>query len=159
MTTFRALLIAFITASVITGCGYRLQGQHDAVASDIRVQVIAQDDSIGLKKAVKQQMQGAQGNVVATLTIVSAQVERRPLSYDSGVAAAQYNVEMIAWVNLVDVQGKELATMQPLQVNRVYSYDRNFALAKENEQREIEAELLEALANQITRFVKVSVAQ
>jgi len=159
MTTFRALLIAFIAASVITGCGYRLQGQQDAAVSDIRIQVIAQDDSIGLAKAIKQQMQGAQGNVAATLTVVSAQVERRPLSYDSGVAAAQYNVEMITWVNLVDIDGKELATMQPIQVNRVYSYDRNFALAKENEQREIEAELLKALANQVTRFVKISVTQ
>lgn len=151
------MIVALIATSLLAGCGYQLKGTNSALSQPIDVTLRSDAPQVGIVKSLTPMLDQLQADGAPKLMVdlANAQINRRALSYDSGVSAAQYAIEMVVWVTVTNQQGKQLATMQPMRATAVYSYDRNYALAKEHEQRLVEAGLADQLAKQIVTLCQM----
>jgi outer membrane lipopolysaccharide assembly protein LptE/RlpB len=157
----RLTIMLTLAAALLGGCGYQLKGSDSPLNTPLSLSITTQGDDLGIEESLSQlaQQLPSADSAVINVSLSNAMVTRRPLSYDSGVTAAQYAVEMVVWVQMADAKGGELASLQPVRVNGVYSYDRNYALAKEHEQRQLEQDLADKLAKQILTQAQMLVSQ
>ena len=136
--TIKRLIIALLTTSLLTACGFQLRGNY-LLDDDLQTLYVSSTDVHGeLTRLVKLSLTRNQVNVlkrpktdIPELRIISDELDRRTLSLFSNGQVAEY--ELIYSVHYqVRFAGEDAKDFR-FELYRDYQDDPNFALAKSRE--------------------------
>ncbi len=155
------LIIALLTTTLVSACGWHLRGSSSVPLNIDSVFVTAEDSYGSLISTVKQslasnQVAAAQSSAEAQYTIILSNEEndRRTVSVGNGALAAEYELTMSIDYVIQDSSGKALIEKSTATSIRAYDYDRNAVVAKNEEENLIKAEMRNNVAQQILRRLR-----
>ena len=152
----KTILIALLTASLLTACGFQLRGDY-LLDDDMQTLYVSSTDVHGeLTRLVKLSLTRNQVNVlkhskadIPELRIISDKLDRRTLSLFSNGQVAEY--ELIYTVNYqVRFTGEDARDFR-FELYRDYQDDPNLALAKSRELSLLLSEMRTSAADKILR--------
>ena len=154
--TIKRLIIALLTTSLLTACGFQLRGNY-LLDDDLQTLYVSSTDVHGeLTRLVKLSLTRNQVNVlkrpktdIPELRIISDELDRRTLSLFSNGQVAEY--ELIYSVHYqVRFAGEDAKDFR-FELYRDYQDDPNFALAKSRELTLLLSEMRTSGADKILR--------
>jgi len=154
--TIKRLIIALLTTSLLTACGFQLRGNY-LLDDDLQTLYVSSTDVHGeLTRLVKLSLTRNQVNVlkrpktdIPELRIISDKLDRRTLSLFSNGQVAEY--ELIYSVHYqVRFAGEDAKDFR-FELYRDYQDDPNFALAKSRELTLLLSEMRTSGADKILR--------
>jgi LPS-assembly lipoprotein len=154
--TIKRLIIALLTTSLLTACGFQLRGNY-LLDDDLQTLYVSSTDVHGeLTRLVKLSLTQNQVNVlkhsktnIPELRIISDELDRRTLSLFSNGQVAEY--ELIYSVHYqVRFAGEDAKDFR-FEIYRDYQDDPNFALAKSRELSLLLSEMRTSGADKILR--------
>ncbi|MFQ3266739.1 MAG: LPS-assembly lipoprotein [Colwellia sp.] len=154
--TIKRLIIALLTTSLLTACGFQLRGNY-LLDDDLQSLYVSSTDVHGeLTRLVKLSLTRNQVNVlkrsktdIPELRIISDELDRRTLSLFSNGQVAEY--ELIYSVHYqVRFAGEDAKDFR-FEIYRDYQDDPNFALAKSRELSLLLSEMRTSGADKILR--------
>lgn len=154
--TIKRLIIALLTTSLLTACGFQLRGNY-LLDDDLQTLYVSSTDVHGeLTRLVKLSLTRNQVNVlkrpktdIPELRIISDELDRRTLSLFSNGQVAEY--ELIYSVHYqVRFAGEDAKDFR-FEIYRDYQDDPNFALAKSRELSLLLSEMRTSGADKILR--------
>lgn len=157
MTKLRILIITLITASVITGCGFKLRNDYQLAERFNVIHLVSLEPHSKLKNEVKKRLKIHNVDVVEDqaeskylkLIIYPEQLDRRLLSLFRSGQVAEYELIYSITYQLMDEKG-EVSDFQ-FELLREYQDDPDQVLAKSRELELILSELRREAADHIIR--------
>jgi LPS-assembly lipoprotein len=150
----RWLAIALV-ASLVSACGFRLQGTVSLPASIGSVYVSTADEltpfSVALRQALRNSgatLAGSAGEAGVVVRVSRDRSGRRVLSVSARNTPQEYEI-FYAVDYSIDRSGAEALPEQSLELTRNFSFDESLLLAKQNE----EEILLDAMARDLAGLV------
>lgn len=155
------LIIALLTTTLVSACGWHLRGSSNVSLNIESVFVTAEDSYGSLVSTVKQsltsnQVAAAQSSSEAQYTIVlsNEKHDRRTASVGNNAFAAEYELTISVDYVIQDSSGQALTEKSTATSVRTYDYDRNAVVAKNEEENLIKNEMRNNVAQQILRRLR-----
>jgi LPS-assembly lipoprotein len=152
-TTHAILLL--LVATLLAGCGFRLQGALDLPEQNRRIYLVAADELTPFAVELRRAVERAGGRVAASpseadlvVRILRDRGGRRILSVSARNTPQEYEV-YYSVSYAVDRDRREVLELQPLELVRNLSFEESQLLAKERE----EAILRDAMARDLALLV------
>ncbi|HCM48538.1 MAG TPA: hypothetical protein DIS98_13945 [Colwellia sp.] len=154
--TIKCLIIALLTTSLLTACGFQLRGNY-LLDDDLQTLYVSSTDVHGeLTRLVKLSLTRNQVNVlkrpktdIPELRIISDELDRRTLSLFSNGQVAEYELIYSVYYQ-VRFAGEDAKDFR-FEIYRDYQDDPNFALAKSRELSLLLSEMRTSGADKILR--------
>lgn len=153
----RALSILFLT--VLSGCGWQLQGRTRLPAALSVTYVDAKDRYSEFTRALQEHLRASGARLVdepglatASIRVLRDESGQRVLSISARNTPQEYEVYYVIEY-AVSTGGTELLPTQRLELTRDYTYDEAAVLAKQREEASLRAALARDLASQVLRRV------
>lgn len=144
-----------LVATLLAGCGFRLQGAIDLPEQNRRIYLVAADELTPFAVELRRAVERAGGRVAASpseadlvVRILRDRGGRRILSVSARNTPQEYEV-YYSVSYAVDRDGREVLELQPLELVRNLSFEEPQLLAKERE----EAILRDAMARDLALLV------
>jgi LPS-assembly lipoprotein len=139
--TFLLLTLVFVTA-----CGYHLRGNIDLPEG--MKNIYLEGGSGQLREGLKKTLRFSDGNLVdraedagIIVKVTQEKMRRRVVSLNSTGRANEYELYYKLDFILLDVEGKKLSEIQPVEITREYFIDQDEILGKSNEDQTIRDEM------------------
>jgi LPS-assembly lipoprotein len=151
----RLLLVLLLSASMLSGCGFKLRGSIDLPESIRSVSISSPD--VKLRDIIADRLQSndvsvtGEGSGSAQINIESADISREVTTIDERGKATGYNLIMRARYNIVDGAGKELIKPSNAIARRDYNFDPDQLLSATREEELLHDEMREEVASSILR--------
>ena len=153
----RALLVGGLSALVLAGCGFHLQGSV-AMPDGVRSVFISTSDELTpFGVALRQSIERSGATIAPSaatadtvLRITRDRTGRRVLSVSSRNTPQEYEL-FYAVEFSIDRAGKEVVQSQPLELTRNFSFTEPQLLAKDREQDVLRDAMAQDLANLVAR--------
>ena len=149
-------VVLFIATST-AGCGWHPRGSYQ-LPPDLRELRTASLDSnsallLKLNRALKSSKVEVTDAPTATrlLQLGHEEQKMRNVSLDQAARSAEREMRVTVEIRVLDKEGKPVWGPQPISASRIYSYDPNSVIAKEDEERLIYGELQDNMIGQIMR--------
>ena len=153
-------LALLLLTLALGACGWELRGDYDLPAELTHIDLRAQqpDHPLVLKfeRALKVAGVDAQdsGAATAVLNIGKINRELRNVAVDSRGRASEKGLWLSVAVSAMTPEGEMLLQQTTLSTNRIYRYDPNNVVAKDEEEQLIEQELYDNLVGQLMRRLR-----
>ncbi len=159
---YSVLIIIFLLASLLQSCGWRLRGASelpDTVKFAV-VDGVAEFSQVGL--AIKQQITSSGAKVLSEadidtihFVVVENRFIRQVRAVDSAGRVSEYGLSYDFAMRVLDAKGKLLVVEREINLNRVYTYDPNNAIAKSDEEANIKSQMISFAVRQDMRRVGI----
>ncbi|WP_348645557.1 LPS assembly lipoprotein LptE [Marinobacter sp. S0848L] len=156
LKTFRLSLLAVITATAVSGCGFQLRGTSPVPAA---LQPLAIDCPNSLParfcESVREQLSlgGIKLEPTETadyvLTLRDYNQDRRASAITAQASAAEYVLRHSVTIELHSANKVPLIAATDLTASETYRYDETNVLAKQREEEELQQQLGDRLAQQV----------
>ena len=153
----RLVLGVALLATLLGGCGFRLQGRQVLPASLAVVLIEAKDEQSEFIHSLRSLLatSGARltrsaGPDVATVQVLRDEVIERVLSVSSRNTPTDYEITYEVELR-VSGGGRELLATEAFSLSRVYSFDERRLLAKEREEEILREALARDMASVVAR--------
>lgn len=160
MLRFKNIFL-LITILFVSACGYHLRGSIDLPEELKRIYL--KDASGQLTKIMRKTLKSSGGKLVdkiqqagIIIVVVKENMDRRVLSLSSTGRANEYQLIYTLNFNLLDAEGKSLAELQHLEINRDYFNDQEQVLAKNIEEQIIWDEIHRKAVQQIINRSRIA---
>jgi LPS-assembly lipoprotein len=163
------LIIFFLTAGLIAGCGFHLRGSQDLSADLPELQLSGINKHSELGRDLIRTLTSSKVNVVdestTVLNITQNNISKRVLSVDSSGRANQYElIYKLGFVLQKKVQDTndakyrlvELVKPQTITEKREFLFDANLVLAKSSEENKLNHDMRQSALIQLLRRLKFS---
>lgn len=154
---FRWLLLSICLASVLAGCGWRLQGTTKLSPVMATTYVDTRDRYTDFNRALRESLEASgarltnnENEATAVVKIIKDESGQRVLTVSGRNTPEEYEV----FYNIeysVNGRTEELIAPEKLELTRDYSYDETAVLAKQKEQSILREALARDLAGQVVR--------
>ncbi len=157
----RALLLALVVV-MLAGCGFQLRKELVLPTELATLRVEASDLNSGLVRSLEAALRRSGAAIVdsgvpvagvARLRIATAALTQRPLSVGGNGRVQEYALVYRVEFELIDAAGLIQVPLQPVQQERIYSFDSGAALGSPGEEElvreELEREVVAAILRQI----------
>jgi len=154
-------LILLLCAVLLTACGFHLRGATPLPPGLRALAVTGTPENGPLWRVLRDALPRAGGRLAdpagadAVLVITREALRRRVLSVDSQGRAQEYELSYVLGYRLDDPEGKPLLEARQLTVNRQYRFDPNAVLAKEEEERRLQAEMRRVAVGRLLRQITI----
>jgi LPS-assembly lipoprotein len=154
---FRWLLFSICVASVLAGCGWRLQGTTKLSPVMATTYIDTKDRYTDFNRALRDSLQASgarltykEDEATAVVKIIKDESGQRVLTVSARNTPEEYEV---FYTIEYSVKGRteELIAKEKLELTREYSYDETAVLAKQKEQSILREALARDLAGQVVR--------
>ena len=151
----RLLLVILLSASFLTGCGFKLRGSIDLPDSIRSVSISSPD--VKLRDLLADRLESNNVTVVrdgvgtAHVSIDSAEIFREVTTIDDRGKSTGYNLILRATYRVLDGNGKELVKPSNATARRDYNYDPDQLLSATREEELLHDEMREEVASSILR--------
>ena len=144
----------------LAACGFHLRGAVEVPAAlkETRIVGIAEFSALGLQ--LKKVLTSAGSSVLAanaksasTLTISNELYDRRVLSVDAQGRVAEYELMYSFNFQVTDLAGAMLVPGQKIELSRDFRFDPNNVLAKDAEEKQIRADMIDFAVRQLMRRI------
>ena len=144
----------------LAACGFHLRGAVEVPAAlkETRIVGIAEFSALGLQ--LKKVLTSAGSTVLAanaksasTLTISNELYDRRVLSVDAQGRVAEYELMYSFNFQVTDLAGAMLVPGQKIELSRDFRFDPNNVLAKDAEEKQIRADMIDFAVRQLMRRI------
>ena len=151
------LLSICLVASLLSGCGWRLQGTTKLSPVMATTYVETDDRFTDFNRALRERLQASGARLTsrpedatAVVRIIRDQSGQRVLTVSARNTPEEYEVFYMIEYS-VNGRTEELIAPQKIEVTREYSYDETTVLAKQREQAVLRAALARDLAGLVVR--------
>ena len=158
----RSVLVFAIAGTVLSGCGWHLQGTAKLPSSVAVVQIETQDAYSDFYRELRASLMATGARVVTNGTLAEADAVRLHIKVDqagqrlSSVSARNRPEQYEVFYTLeysADWRGAEVIATNSLELTANYSYDTTAVLAKQREQMTIQQGLARELVHQVIRRI------
>ncbi|WP_157994395.1 LPS-assembly lipoprotein LptE [Peristeroidobacter agariperforans] len=153
----RWLLLSICLASLLAGCGWRLQGTTKLSPVMATTYVDTQDRYTDFNRALRESLEASgarltnnENEATAVLKIIKDESGQRVLTVSGRNTPEEYEVFYTIEYS-VNGRTEELIAPEKLELTRDYSYDETAVLAKQKEQSILREALARDLAGQVVR--------
>ncbi len=153
-------LVLFSAIFFISACGYHLRGSVELPEELKRIYL--KGGSAVLAKEIKTTLKYSDGKLVNNLQnaglgieIVKEKMDRRILSLSSTGRANEFELYYVLDFLLLDSSGKQLDSLQGIEINRDYFNDQEEVLGKNNEEKVIQQEMYRQAVQSIFRRAQI----
>lgn len=152
--------LSLLLVLVISGCGWELRGDYDLPAELTHINVQARDTDHPFVLKVERALLVAGVEVAdaastdTILEIGRIQRDLRNVALDRNARPSEKGLWLSVPFSVRDRSGNILLAETELQTNRIYRWDPNNVVAKGEEERLIEQELLDNLVGQLMRRLR-----
>lgn len=153
----RWLLLSVCLASLLAGCGYRLQGSSKLSPVMATTYVETDDRYTDFNRALRDSLEASgarlaknKSDATAVVRIIKDQSGQRVLTVSGRNTPEEYEV-FYSIEYAVDGRTEELIPPQRVELTRDYSYDETAVLAKQKEQSILREALARDLAGLVVR--------
>lgn len=157
MNALRATLALLVTAVLLAGCGFHLQGDGSLPEGARKVYVLTSDQvtpfAVELRRAIERsggQLTSTSAEADMVVRIRRDRSGRRVLSVSARNTPQEYEIFYLVEYS-VERGGKEVLETQPLEMIRNLSFDEAQLLAKDREEVIIREAMARDLAMLVTR--------
>lgn len=162
----RAMLSVVVLLGLLAGCGFQLRREL-VLPPDMQVVRIEQADPYSpLARGLEQALRRAGARIVdgaadadaavAVLRLPRAEIAQVPLSIGVTGRVQEYALRYVVEVELVDASGRVLLALQPIELERAFSFDTAEALGSPAEAELVRAELEREMVAAILRRVEAA---
>jgi LPS-assembly lipoprotein len=153
----RMLLLPLLVGTLLSACGFRLQGRQHLPAVLATVQVEAADRHSDFTRALRRSLDASGAKLVdsagtggAVVRILRDRVSENVMSVDARNIPTDF--ELIYTVEVeVRSGGRELMAAEPFSLSRIYSFDVTRQLPKEREKDVLREALARDMASVVLR--------
>jgi LPS-assembly lipoprotein len=157
----KKLIIALITTTLVSACGWHLRGSS-GVPLDINSVFVTAEDSYGsLISSLKQSLASSQVKSAAkasdaqyTIVLSNETQDRRTVSVGNNAFAAEYELTLSVDYVIQDSDGNIISAKSTASSFRAYDFDRDAVVAKNEEERLILSEMRSNVVQQILRRLR-----
>lgn len=159
---YSIILVVFLVLSLLQSCGWRLRGAG-TLPDTLQYAVIsgaAEFSSVGL--ALKQQITSSGAKVLSKpdvdtihFVVIKNKFTRRVSSVDSAGRVGEYDLSFSFSLRVLDAKGRLLVAEREVNLNRVYTYDVNNAIAKSDEEANIKLQMISFAVQQSMRRIGI----
>jgi LPS-assembly lipoprotein len=160
VAALKCLLLASVAMLALAGCGFHLQGAVRLPEGVRSVYVATSDELTPFAVALKQSLErsgasiaGSAATADTVLRVTKDRTGRRVLSVSSRNTPQEYEVFYTVEYS-IDRAGKEVVSMQPLELTRNFSFDESRLLAKDREEEVLRDAMAQDLATLVVRRIE-----
>lgn len=156
------MFVGLLVIALLQGCGWRLRGAS-LLPETVRfamVSGVAEFSKVGL--AIKQLITSSGAMLVTEpdtdtihFVVLENRFTRRVLSVDSSGTANEYGLSYDFRMRVLDGKGKLLVPSRAINLNRVYTYNKNNAIAMSDEEANIKSQMISFAVQQAMRRIGV----
>jgi LPS-assembly lipoprotein len=151
------VMLALSAASLLAGCGFRLQGTSVLPEGLDRVHVVTRDElsafSVELFRGLERagaQRAASPGEADAVVRVTTDRTGRRVLSVSARNTPQEFEIFYVVEYS-IDAGGKQVVPPQRLELTRNISFDESQLLAKDREQEILRDAMARDLAGLVLR--------
>lgn len=148
------LLMAFIAAAVLNGCGFQLRGSHSLPAVMASTAIEGSDRFSSLTKDIESALVLRGVRVVsktaaatAILKVLSSQANRRVLTVDAAGKVQEYEIRHTIRFHVTTPEQQFILQEQRLSLSQDFVFVRTDVLGKEHEEAQVRRDLQRDLVN------------
>ena len=160
---FRTALAVTLSAVLLTGCGWHLRGQMDAMEGVQSVHISGHNLQSELIHTLKPDLQAIDVSTVANATdaqysivILDERSERRTATVSASARVAEYRLTEEVDLLILATDGTQLLPRTTLSVERVFEFDEDNVLANDDEAALLKREMRNNLARQIIDRLRIA---
>lgn len=153
-------LLTLVVVLLLAGCGFQLRGEADLAPALAKVQLVTSTPDAPLARELGRALtragallveDGATAGDAATVRIVSAAFNRRPLAVGATGRVQEFEMLLTVVVDALAADGAVLLPPQTVEQRRAYTFDTAQALGTPAEEALVQDELIQAAVASILR--------
>ena len=159
-TLLRSVALVLITVLALAACGWHPRGSQEVPLQMRQLRLVTEQPNAALTLKLRRALQGAGVELVdvagagPSLHIGTEQRVSRKISLDRDARSAEQEMRVSVAFDLRNADGEVVFGPRTASASRIYAFDPNSIIAKQDEENLIYQELLDNVVGQVLRQLR-----